>query len=451
MLFTLRFLQETFPVYKGTLNEKLEINEMMTDSRKKHSQGLFIPIIGEHFDAHDFIHEAIKNGAVATLWDETVPIPSDVSTSIVFFLVKDTTAALQHLAKSYLQKVHPIVIGITGSNGKTTTKDLLMAVLQTKYNTHATIGNLNNHIGLPLTILQMTKKTEILILEMGMSNFNEIDLLTKIAEPTFAIITNIGESHIEYLGSREGIAKAKLEIRNGLQQDGFLVIDGDETLLANIHDDPNVIACGFENENDVFVSHVQLRKEETTFKVGNSDFSVPLLGKHHAKNASFVIIVAKKLGLDETEIQRGLQSLELSNMRFEWLKGVNNVSIINDAYNASPTSMKAAIEVLKQLEGFERKIVVLGDVLELGTYSSAFHRSIADVIDAPIDSVYTFGNDSKFISDTVRDQKDFIEAKHFTTKKMLIDTLQNKSDEKTVILFKASRGMAFEQIVNELL
>lgn len=451
MLFTVDFLKETFPLYKGIINEKLEIEHIMTDSRTKQNNALFVPIVGERFDGHDFINEAINQGAVAALWDEKVEIPTDVPASFLFFIMNDTLNGLQQLAKAYREMVNPVVIGVTGSNGKTTTKDLLKAVLQTKYRTYATVGNFNNHIGLPLTILQMKQNTEMLILEMGMNDFNEIDLLTKIAKPEFAIITNIGESHIEHLGSREGIAEAKLEIKNGLQKEGLLIIDGDESLLSHLRNEPYTVTCGFNQVNDIVVSEMELNTTGTKFTVNGKRYIIPLLGKHHAKNASFVIAVAKKLGIDEEEIKQGLEAVEQTQMRFELMKGKNGVSIINDAYNASPTSMKAAIEVLIQLTGFSKKIVVLGDILELGHYSDSLHRSVATAIDTNIDHVFTFGKSAKLISDEVSVQKRSIETKHFETKEALIKTLETYLSKDTIILFKASRGMAFEQYIKQIL
>src|SRR5699024_1235287 len=188
----------------------IEIETVVTDSRLKVKQSLFVPLIGDQFDGHQFVEGALNNGAVAILWQEDRELPPSVPKQVPVFFVKNTLDALQQLASLYRNKVDPIVVGITGSNGKTTTKDIVSSVVKTTYKTHFTQGNLNNHIGLPLTILGMPNDAEVLILEMGMNHFNEIDLLSKIARPDYAIITNIGESHIEHLGSREGITKAKL-------------------------------------------------------------------------------------------------------------------------------------------------------------------------------------------------------------------------------------------------
>ena len=440
-----------FPEIKGKLSNENQHVEIMTDSRERVDNGLFIPIIGERFDAHQFIEQAIENGAVAALWDRKKEIPSTIPESFVFFFVDDTVQALQQLAKKYRQDVNPIVIGITGSNGKTTTKDLVSSVLATKYRTHRTVGNFNNEIGMPLTILQMKDDTEVLVVEMGMSDFGEIDRLTNIAQPDYAIITNIGESHIEHLGSREGIAKAKLEITNGLKRDGKLLIDGDEKLLDICKEKENVISIGFNENLTVTITNVQFIKQMTTFEVNGKHYEIPLLGAHHAKNATFAITIGESLELTEEQIQTGLKSVEHTSMRFEWLTGKNGVTIINDAYNASPTSMKAAIDVMKQLTGFKRKIVVLGDILELGEYSESLHRSVAQHISSPIDIVYTYGNEARVISQEIIKRKKGIESSHFDDKEELINKLQEHANDNTVMLFKASRGMKFEQFVENLL
>lgn len=451
MLCTMEFLQDTFPVWEGQNVPSTPIQGVMTDSRQKVSNGLFIPIIGERFDAHQFIMQAIEQGAVAALWDKKHDIPAQTPEDFVFFLVEDTTVALQTLAQAYRQKVNPHVIGITGSNGKTTTKDLMQAVLNEQFITHATIGNFNNEIGLPLTILQMDPTTEMLVLEMGMNGFHEIELLSKIAKPDDAIITNVGESHIEHLGSRAGIAQAKLEITNGLKQDGLLVIDGDEPLLTAYQGHSNTIRCGVHEENDYIISDVTLNQNGTTFSLqGQERFDIPLLGEHHAKNASFVIALAKKLGIDTTIIQKGLLQLQYSSMRFEKITGIHGVTLINDAYNASPTSMKAAIDVLKKIVGYNQKVLVLGDILELGNLSEEMHRSVAKVIEAPINVVYTYGEAAKVITEQVQRNCPDIQISHFTDREELITTLKKLTNKDTIILFKASRGMAFESFIHTL-
>lgn len=252
--FTLQFVAELFDHRLTEQQKNISIHHIYTDSRQSVENGLFIPIVGERFDAHDFISGAIERGAVAALWSRSEQ-PEGIPKNFPLIYVDDTLKALQELAKAYRQALDPTVIGVTGSNGKTTTKELIAACLSATYKTAKTEGNLNNHIGLPLTILRMERDVEVLVAEMGMSAFGEIELLSSIGQPDHAVITNIGESHIEFLGSREGIAKAKLEITAGLRKQGQLIIDGDEPLLTtNAY--PNKIRCGFTAENDYRVEAV---------------------------------------------------------------------------------------------------------------------------------------------------------------------------------------------------
>ncbi|WP_068672477.1 UDP-N-acetylmuramoyl-tripeptide--D-alanyl-D-alanine ligase [Oceanobacillus sp. Castelsardo] len=452
MLFTLKDLSKWFPKNQGSINKEIGIKEITTDSRKETKNSLFIPIVGENFDGHQFVEQAVKNGAVALFWNKDQKLPSTLPKDLPVFLVEDTLHSLQKLAVFYRNQINPIVIGITGSNGKTTTKDLVTAVVKSNYITHSTKGNFNNHIGLPLTILSMNRDTEVLILEMGMSNFGEIDLLSKIARPNFAIITNIGESHIEFLGSREGIANAKMEIINGLEKDGTIIIDGDEELLESLHQKSKVIKCGFKESNDFIIEDAKVTLKDTIFTLSDgATYHIPLLGKHHAKNACFAIALADCLEIDIKERRRALQSVQHTSMRFELLKGKNEVSIINDAYNASPTSMKAAIEVVKEMDGFMDKVLILGDVLELGQLSESLHETIAEVIEAPISVLFTFGSMSKVISNKVKEDKgNKIKTAHFDSKEKLLEALQPFLNNQSLVLFKASRGLKFETFVNEL-
>lgn len=454
MLFTIEWLQSLFTQAKGNLDKTTKINEVFTDSRKKVQQGLFVPIVGENFDAHDFVEQAVENGASAVLWQKDKTLP-ELNEDIVVFFVEDTLKAFHQLAKAYRRKVNPTVIGITGSNGKTTTKDLMASVVSKKYKTHATVGNFNNHIGLPLTILSMPKETEVLVLEMGMNDFHEIDLLSNIALPDFAVITNIGESHIEYLGSRDGIKRAKLEIQNGLKEKGLLIVDGDEPLLSNEIKQAHVISCGQAKHNQIVIENIDVSQEETRFNLITENesisFHLPLLGKHHAYNAAFCFAVAKQLSLTNTEIQLGFSTLEVTGMRFELLEGLNGSTIINDAYNASPTSMKATIEVVKQMPGFKKKLLVLGDIFELGEYGEELHASVADVITEPIHVLFTYGEEAQYISSATKINNQNIVVKHFEHENDLIESIKKELDKDTIALFKASRGMQFEKIVEQLL
>lgn len=451
MLFSFDTLAEWFPEHDG--KRFAHIETVVLDSRKKARNGLFIPIVGERFNAHDFIEQAVENGAVAALWAKTEPAPAHLKSACHFFYVDDTLAGLHQLATRYRNEVDPIVVGITGSNGKTTTKDLVASVLSTTYKTHYTRGNFNDHIGLPQTILEMPRDAEVLVVEMGMSSFGEIDRLTKIARPDYAIVTNIGESHIEFLGSREGIAKAKLEILNGLKENGVVIVDGDEPLLNNVPKKFETIRCGFSNDESVTyqIRDIALDIDSTSFSVNGKRYTIPLVGRHHAKNAAYVLALAKKLNVTEENIDIGFRKVQHTGMRFEKMETKEGAVIINDAYNASPTSMMAAIDVIKSMPAFNKKILVLGDIFELGEQAETFHKQIGKAIDETIDVVFTMGTNAKFISEEAKRLAPEKLRRHFADKYELVNALKPHLTKGVVVLFKASRGMAFENIVAEII
>ncbi|GGM20578.1 UDP-N-acetylmuramoyl-tripeptide--D-alanyl-D-alanine ligase [Paraliobacillus quinghaiensis] len=452
MLFTTAFLLELFPETQGAAEDQFKINQVSTDSRGKMDHALFVPLKGENFNGHSFIDKAIEQGAIATIWQKDEPLPEFLPTDFPVFFASDTLSALQQLAHAYRKSVDPTVIGVTGSNGKTTTKDIISKVLSESFQTHQTKGNLNNHIGVPLTILSMKPDTEMLVLEMGMNHFHEMERLSQIAEPNIAVITNIGESHIENLGSRAGIAKAKAEILVGLQDEGILLIDGDEPLLHPYKTVAKTLGIGFDQTNDTVIKHFVMHAEHSLFTINSDEeYNIPLLGKHHAKNATFAIEIAKQIGMRISQIKQALIQLDMTGMRFEVLKGKEGVTIINDAYNASPTSMKAAVNVVKEMVGFQRKIVVLGDMLELGELSKEYHRSVADVMSTEIDYVCTIGIDANEISERVKQEYPSIITNHFLDKKEIESFLANYLDTTTLILVKASRGMKLETIIEPLI
>ncbi|MGG1688362.1 UDP-N-acetylmuramoyl-tripeptide--D-alanyl-D-alanine ligase [Pseudalkalibacillus sp. NRS-1564] len=438
-------------ISQGPVEHELVFEGVATDTRKDCTNKLFIPIVGEVFDGHRFIDAAIANGATGTLWDKNKPFPQDLVGKINVYEVDDTTVGFQELAKQVLREQNPYVIGVTGSNGKTTAKDMLEAVLSPKYKTYKTQGNLNNHWGLPMTVLAMPEETDVLILEMGMSGAGEISLLTQIATPDVAIITNIGESHLLQLGSRENIAKAKMEIAEGLKSNGHLVIDGDEPLLAPLQ--KNAISCGYDETNDLQVDQVVKLDNGYSFTLLNEKepFEIALLGKHNIKNALYSIAAGRKLGMTDDQIRKALSSLTLTGMRLEKFRSSTGALIINDAYNASPTSMKAAVETLAELEGFHKKIAILGDMYELGDREESLHRNIATAIQPSITEVITVGEKAKWIYDgIVEDEAQQVPAVSFDNKEDAASYLSGQLDDKTAVLLKASRGLGLETIVKAL-
>ncbi|WP_181348917.1 UDP-N-acetylmuramoyl-tripeptide--D-alanyl-D-alanine ligase [Thalassobacillus sp. CUG 92003] len=443
-------LSALFPTSRGAVDDAIHLSAVMTDSRITLRNSLFVPIVGEQFDAHDYLGEAIQNGAVAVLWQKDKHLPYAIPNDFPVFFVEDTVQALQQTAHFYKSKVAPVVVGITGSNGKTTTKDMTASVLSEAFVVHKTAGNYNNHIGLPLTLLAMPEDTEVAVLEMGMNNAGEIGTLSKIAEPDYGIITNIGESHIENLGSREGIAQAKLEIREGMSRDGTLIVDGDEALLHETGQNVHTIRCGTTPESDVVITERSPLNQGSHFKIGDKGYFIPLSGNHNIKNASFVITLAKAMKMSPDLIEQGLKNIEITGMRFERISGKNGSLIINDAYNASPTSMKAVIASLAERQEKKKMVLVLGDMYELGSHSKPLHRSVAASIGEEFEAVFTIGEDAKEITDELTALNRKIMTRHFDDKEVLTQNLERYLDNDTVILVKASRGMKLEEIIEGL-
>ncbi|MBS4205307.1 UDP-N-acetylmuramoyl-tripeptide--D-alanyl-D-alanine ligase [Lederbergia citrea] len=431
------------------------INGVCIDTRKISSGNLFVPFKGENTDGHQHVEAALNNGAGAVLWQKDVPNPPENAPVLI---VENTLLALQQLARSYRNELSAKVIGITGSNGKTTTKDIAAAVFSETFKVHKTEGNFNNHIGLPLTILGMEETTEIAILEMGMSGKGEISLLTRIARPDVAIITNIGEAHLLDLGSREAIAEAKLEIAEGLPKKGVLIYPGNEPLLIKkISGLKQFRTCTFGEsaENDLYPEHISMSENGSTFTVSNltkEPFNLPISGKHNVLNALSVLLAAKEFSLTAASMQAGLKAVKLSNMRMEWHHGKKGTSILNDAYNASPTAMRAVISMVENMDGNRDKIVVLGDMLELGDQEKFFHEQIGTELDpGKIKFVFTYGHLGKYIAEGAK--KHFPEQRvfNFTDKAELVSTLIEKIEGNEIVLFKASRGIKLEEAVEALI
>jgi UDP-N-acetylmuramoyl-tripeptide--D-alanyl-D-alanine ligase len=435
--------------------ENLYIHGVSIDSRTLKEGNLFVPIVRID-DGHKYVTQAFENGAVASLWQaDHVPPPE----GLPLIIVKDTLRALQNLALTYRGQLDCKVIGVTGSNGKTTVKDIVTSILSTTYNVQKTYGNLNGEYGLPLSLLEVEEDTEIVVLEMGMSNAGEMKVLSEIAKPDIGVITMIGVSHLSNLGSREGIALAKLELLEGLNPSGALIINGDEPLLTQplmekrIPETLSMIRFGKSHTNDYFPLTVDLNSSSLSFTMNrySDEFSAPLLGSHNVLNILAAIAVADRFQIIQKDIQSGLINLEITGMRMERISTPKGFLIINDAWNASPVSMRAAIETVSNLDGFNKRVLVLGDMLELGDKEIEFHEEIAKSIDSSkIHSVLTIGSLSRFISDALKGSKFEGVVKHFTSREDLVfecNKLLNKND---VILVKGSRGLKLEDICSSL-
>lgn len=430
------------------------ISGVSINTKTLENGNLFVPLKGENRDGHEFVEMAFEKGASATLWQADVPNPPK---NVPVLIVKDTLEALQELARVYRHELNLKIAAVTGSNGKTTTKDILAELLSIKFKVQKTMGNFNNHIGLPLTILSLNEDTEVAVLEMGMSEFGEIDFLTRLAEPDAAIITNIGEAHLQELGSRAGIAKAKLEILNGLKKGGLFVYPGEEPLIKEkiegISNNWNVKTFGKNNDNDIFPVHLKMETTHSVFQVNQSEeiFRMPVLGEYNVLNAMAAMMVATNWGVPFEKMNEAFSNLKLTQMRMEMTEGINGSRIINDAYNASPTSTKAVIDLVENLEGYQKKIVVLGDMLELGPKEKEFHHEVGEYINPnQIDFIYTFGSLSTHIVEGAKNRFEPNRLLAFQDKGLLIQHLKQNIEKDTLVLIKASRGMKMEEIVEAI-
>ncbi len=426
-----------------------------TDSRKVDKGNLFIPLVGEHFDGHNYIEQCFNSGAAVCLTQKTVCQQDNT----VAILVDDTSKALRDLAAWHRRKHNIPVVGITGSVGKTSTKDMIACVLSKQYDTLKTQGNFNNEIGLPLTLLNLNDKHQAAVIEMGMSGFGEISRLTEISQPQIAVITNIGVSHIEKLGSQQGILKAKLEILEGLSPDGLIVLNGDDPLLRGIEGSlkHKIVYYGLEYGLDYIAQDYEslgesgtqfsIKLEGQTYKV-----SIPVPGIHNVYNALAAIAVGTEMKIQMNTIIEGIGSYSPGNMR-QNIISFKGIKIINDAYNASPQSMQAALNVLEELCSKTRGIAVLGDMLEMGDMTAELHYSVGSFIkDKKIDYLITIGEASKNISKAVAESgNQKIGFQHFENNKDALKYIFSIIRQGDYILIKGSRGMKMEEIANGII
>lgn len=431
-----------------------------TDTRTLAAGQLFVPLVGPKFDGHDHLAAAEAAGAAAALWQKDRPLPAS---KLPLILVEDTLAALQKLAENYLARIGAKVVGVTGSNGKTTTKDLIASVLGTVYRTAKTEGNYNNHIGLPLTILRAPADTQAFVLEMGMSDLGEIALLTRIAKPDAAVITNIGESHLQQLGSRRNIARAKLEIAEGLRPGGTLVYNGDEPLLAEelaaspLPDGVAKLSFGAGEGCDLRLGGAEVSVDGSRFTLAGAPdgaaFELAIPGRHNALNALAAIAVGRLFGLSDARIAEGLRAAKLTGMRIERTAAWNGATVLNDAYNASPTSARAAIELVGSLKTPPggRRILVLGDMLELGPDEAAFHAAVGRAVGPDkADALLAYGPLSAHTAEAAAQASPSVAVTHYDDKAKLIADLLTRLGPDDLVLVKASRGMKLEEVVYAL-
>ena len=425
------------------------VKRVVTDSRSVQSGDLYIAIVGERFDGHDFLQQAFESGALVALTSkETLGLAGCT------IKVDDTRLALGKLAAYYRSLFDLPVIGITGSVGKTSTKEMMASILEQKYRVHKTSGNFNNDIGLPLTLLGLEDEYDVAVVELGMNHFGEIDYLGNILKPTIGIIANIGVSHIEFLGSREGILKAKCEMIPHISSKGCLILNGDDQRLRSVKDTNGIktLYYGQEERFDcTMVNHHlidQGQKITVSTKTAIYAFEVAYPGAHILHNALACILVAEELGLSKEAIIRGIKSYTPAGMRLNTYTLKEGITLIDDAYNASVESMESGLKTLRDMTLEDKqRVAVLGSMFEMGDYARQGHLDVgALTVKYGVDQLLTVGKEAKWINEgALKAGMPKAMVDHFDEQKALIEALGRFNLEKSVILLKGSRGMHLEK------
>jgi len=425
------------------------VDSVCIDSRLLTPNSLFVAVKGEKFEGHDFISEAINRKAAAVVINEKelgrfndLPVP--------VLTVKDTTTALGELARIWRCKLSAKIIGITGSAGKTTTKEMLAAILGEKFKINKTIGNNNNHIGVPLTIFSTNLDHEILVLELGTNHFGEIANTANISQPDYGLITNIGNSHLEYLKNKKGVLEEKIALFNTVAAKGGTVfINNDDNLLSKtMFNHPKRVTFGFDSAVDIKGEIKEINDEGkpvVAVKYKDKGFSIvlPIQGEHNARNFLAAAAVALKLGLDKKDIAAGIARFKPIEKRLN-VKKIKKTLLIDDTYNANPESMRYAIDLMCGFNNYNRKIAVLGDMFELGDQSAKLHTELFKIVKRDkIDLVITIGSMMKNLDSEIK--KAHMEGAHFDERAELIKFLKGFDFSNAVVLVKGSRGMKMEE------
>lgn len=417
------------------------------DSRKASKNQLYIPLIGERNNGHDYISQVIEAQAGATLWSE-----EKTPEGITYFKVENTLEAMKKLAGAYAKECGYKVVAITGSNGKTSTKDMVAALLEEKYKVGYTKGNYNSDIGMSYTILMMDEDVDVAVLEMGMENFHEIEDLCQIAQPDVSIITNVGTAHLENLGTIENIAKAKCEILDGLKSSGTFIYNKDDAVLCaevSMHEKKvQKLSFGTSSCADCHIEDFEMNAQGITLKTNLTPvIQAPLIGRHQAMNACAAICAAKVLGVNDEQIVQGFKKVQMTHWRTQ-IEKAGKCTILNDCYKSNPQSAQAALDTLQELNA-QHKIVVWGDMFDLGPDSKQMHEELGrSTAQIKPDKVYGIGEACKDLIQVVGDEG--MEAVHVSSQEELINELKPYLNQECMILIKGSRGMQLDLVVEAL-
>ena len=431
--------------------ENVVLRNAEFDSRLIESGDLFVPLKGAR-DGHDFIATAFAQGAVATLSERPVAEGP-------YILVDDVLKAFQCLAKYYLEKMQVDVLAVTGSNGKTTTKDMLAQLLATSYKTYKTQGNYNNEIGLPYTVLHMPEDTEKLVLEMGQDHLGDIHLLSELAKPKTGIVTLVGEAHLEFFGSRAEIAQGKMQIADGLRKDGLLIVPADKIVNEFLPADCKLVRFG--PDADIFLTRLEERKDSLSFECNflEQRIDLPVTGKYNATNAMIAAYAALQEGVSETAIAQAFSKLELTRNRTEWKKAANGADILSDVYNANPTAMRLILETFSTIPANPggRKLAVLADMKELGADSKSMHGSMITSLNPEIvTDLFLYGQDMEALYDYAKEIYPpgrvhyFIKNNEKDQFEQMTKAVREKLTPADQILLKGSNSMNLAKLVEDL-
>ena len=431
------------------------ITGVSIDSRNVIKDSLFIPIKGATVNGHSFVKDAIKNGAIATLWNMDEPNPP---LDIAVILVEDTVKGLQELSRYYRNKLKTKIVGVTGSNGKTSTKDITAAILSQKYKTQKTMGNYNTEIGVPFTLLSLNEDCEAAVIEMGMERKGEIDFLTDLVQPAVAIITSVGLVHIDNFPSIEEIAKAKLEIVKGIKDGGLFIYFGDDRLIeetvrnTEINESIRKQTFGLNKNNTIWLKEFNQDLDGITIRVSDESFDelhIDILGKHQALNAMAAILAAQEFGMNPEEIRSGLLKIEKTGLRNEVIN-INKCQILNDCYKSNPVSINAALNIFELFKS-KKKIAVLGDMLGYREMSHDIHYNVGEnLLHYHIDELITIGKEAKYIAKAAKENTNIKSIVEFDTKEEAALYLKKYLSEDCTILVKGSRFLKLEYIANKL-
>lgn len=431
--------------------ENVALSNAEFDSRLIESGDLFVPLKGAR-DGHDFIATAFAQGAAATLSERPVAEGT-------YILVDDVLTAFQRLAQYYLEKMQVDVLAVTGSNGKTTTKDMLAQLLATRYKTYKTQGNYNNEIGLPYTVLHMPENTEKLVLEMGQDHLGDIHLLSELAKPKTGIVTLVGEAHLEFFGSRAEIAQGKMQIADGLRKDGLLIVPADKIVNEFLPADCKLVRFG--PDADIFLTCLEERKDSLSFECNflEQRIDLPVTGKYNATNAMIAAYAALQEGISEVAIAQAFSELELTRNRTEWKKAGNGADILSDVYNANPTAMRLILETFSTIPANPggRKLAVLADMKELGADSKSMHGSMITSLNPEIvTDLFLYGQDMEALYDYAKEIYPpgkvhyFIKNDEKDQFEQLTKAVREKLTPADQILLKGSNSMNLAKLVEDL-